>query len=230
MNFVFIVLDRFGVLPTAALITAVTLSGVAISVMVVVNIVSSISIIRRMLSAPRAYLTALVPAPRYKILFANVAAMTILDFVTMAVAIAGQVLLALGLAGSHVDAFGYYAVFTGIGAYMSVAGGILMLLAGYLLLIMFIVSCIIVRRSLFYQIKLGGLLTAAVAIGAVYLFSLSQFVLAPFGMVSRFGWFFEVQIQQGGTFNTLIYAIFLLVYVVALFIINSKLMERKLNI
>jgi hypothetical protein len=229
MYFVFIVLGELGLLPIAALITALVLGGFGFATMAIINIVNDIGIIRRMLSAPRAYLTALVPASRYKMLLANVAVMTILDFVTMAVVISGQVWLAFNLGGNFAIAYEFVEDMRliDLNVLTSVISGILLLMSGYLLLIMFIVSCIAVRRSLFYQKRAGGLLTALVAIGAIYLWTLSHFLLAPFGTVTRIGMFFSINV--GGT-GMLAYVILTFICAVMLFILNSKLIERKLNL
>lgn len=230
MNFIFLLLGALGVLPVAALITAVTLSGIAVSVMAIVNIICNIGIIRRMFYAPRAYVLALTPTPRYKTLLANVAAIAMLDTVTMTVAITSVTWLSLMLAGEFTDIAAHMQNFPPIDAYtiLSIIGGAVLLLASYLLLAMFIITCIIVKRSLFYQKRAGGLLTALVALGGMYIFSVSQLILAPFGTVTRFGLF--IHINLGGLLGLIPYAIFTLLYVAVLFIIASKLMERKLNI
>ena len=227
MNLFFVLLGALDVLPMAALITAVALSGAAVSVMAIVNIICDIGIIRRMFYAPRAYVLALTPTPRYKTLLANVAAIAIMDIGTMAVAITGVTWLSLMLAGEFTDIFAYMQYFPPIDAFavLSIIGGVLLLIAGYLLLVMFIISCITVRRSVFYQKRAGGVLTVLVALGAMYLYTVSQMVLVPFGSltVTHFG-FFSV------TAGLIPYTIFILIHVAILFVITSKLMERKLNI
>jgi hypothetical protein len=236
MNFVFIVLGSLGLLPFPAQVVAVSLAGTAIAVMAIVNIVFDIGMIRRMFSSTRAYPTALVPASRYKMLLSNVVVMAIVDIVTMAVVIVGQIWLALLLAGYYMvptefvrDVVDMAYIFSG-DVVTSFVRGFLMLISGYLLLIMFIISCIIVRKSIFYQKRAGGLLTALVAIGAYYVYTLSYFALAPFGTVARYGWqgmFIEITPGRAG-FIPLIVLTF--IQVALLFIISSKLMERKLNI
>ena len=99
MNLAFIIPGLIGVLPQAALITGVSLSGVAIAVMMAVNIVGGISIMRRMYSAPIAYLHALTPGPRWKMLLASVITMIAMDIITMAAAIFCVVLASFNLAG-----------------------------------------------------------------------------------------------------------------------------------
>jgi hypothetical protein len=105
-----------------------------------------------------------------------------------------------------------------------------MLISGYLLLIIFIISCIIVRKSIFYQKRAGGLLTALVAIGAYYAYTLSHFALAPFGTITRYGWqgmFFEITPERAGFIPVIVLTF---IQAAILFLISSKLMERKLNI
>lgn len=229
MNLAFIILGAFGVLPLAANVTAVVFAWVGMYVMFIANVVSDIGIIRRLFSAPNAYLSALTPLNRGKTLLASVIAITIMDVVSMAVAISGATWLSLRLVGNFFDIFGFirnvaimefsYTVFS--------LGSVLLLISGYLLVLMFIIACVAVRKSLFYQKRAGKLLTVAVAIGAMYVISISPLLLVPFGTV-HYNWgFFHISFGVSGMFA---YGVLSLVQAFVLFIIASKLMERKLNI
>ena len=227
MNLVFIVLGSMGLLPFAAKVTAVALGGVAIAVMIVFNIVSDIAIVSRMFSAPGAYLHALTPAPRKQILLSSILTMMILDIVTMAVVITGEVMLSFNLAGDGISSM----VFNFIRAESSILLNVLLpfvlLIAGYLLVVMGIIFCISVNKSVFYQKRAGGLMTAIVAIAVIYIVNISSFLLAPFGAVSRLALFFTITI---GTVGTGMYALLNLILAAVLFVLTSKLMERKINI
>ena len=235
MNLVFIVLGAAGLLPTAAKITAVSLSGVALSVIIIVNIVGDIKIIRRMFAAPGAYLYALTPVPRRKILAANMISMMIMDIVTTAVSIASVSWIAIDMSGDFMGESVWEMIRSS--AYLSdwwhyILQALLfvaLLVAGYLLVMMFIVAVISVRRSLFYQKRAGGVLTALTAVAAVYAMSLTNFLMIPFAAVSRWGMYFTITIAPGGI-GLAMYVLLTVIQVAALFMVASNLMERRMNI
>ena len=231
INLVFIILGSLGLLPLAAQITAVSLSGTAIGVMAIVNIISDVGIIRRMFAAPGAYLFALSPMPRKKMLSASVISMFVMDVVTMAVSIFGVTCLSLILAGNYVGN-----VFDSISrGWVSFEASdilfglwfIVLMIAGYLLVMLFIIFCAAARKSIFYQKPAGGLLTILMAAAMLYIGSLMTFILAPFGTVTRWGMFFTISLGRPGL---IVYGLLLMIQIAALFIAASKLMERKMNI
>ena len=230
MHLVFLVFAAFGALPLPAQITAVSLSGTAIAVMAIVNVISDVSIIRQMFGVPKAYLYALTPVPRKKALLANVIAMLVMDVVTMAVSIFGVTLLSLNLASNYQDDLWMY-MREGMQTYSAeilyafwfIALGI----ASYLLVMTFIIFCVTLKRSVFYQKSFGRALTVLLSLGVLYIFNLSQFALAPFSNITRWGMFFTLWIGGGGI---IAWVILLLIQAAALFVVTSKLMERKLNI
>jgi len=222
-----IVLGTLGAFPFAAHVTAVSISGTAIAVMMAVNIVGDVSISRRMFAAPGAYLHALTPAPRRKTLLASVVTMMVMDIVSMATVIIGEVWLSFNLAGENVGAIFREAVRANASEVLYWLICIGMLVAGYLLVMMIIMFCISVRRSVLYSRRAGGLLTAVLAIGVSYVFSLSTFLVAPFGSVSRYGMFFTISLGRAGLG---MYVLLMLIEASALFVVTSKLMERKMNI
>jgi hypothetical protein len=229
MNLVFVTLGALGLLPLAALITGVSLSGVAVSVMAITNVVSDIGIFRRLFAAPGAYLHALTPSPRWKTLLASVLAILIMDIVSMTVAITGVTWMGLLLAGTFFDVAGFLRNFTSIdaSAIMYGIGSVLGIIGGYLLLLMIILSCIVVKKTVFYQKRAGGFLTALFALGIIYLLSLTSFLIAPFGYVTRDLWYFTIHIGGPGI---IAYSILIIIQAFALFFVSANLMERKLNI
>jgi len=227
MDLVFIVLGSLGLLPLAAHITAVALGGVAIAAMMALNIVGDVAIARRMFSGPGAYLHALTPAPRRKILLASVITMMVMDIVTMAIVIISEVLLSFNLAGEGVGEIVWGAIRANMSGYLYALSCTVILVAGYLLIMMIIMFCISLRKSVFYNKPAGGLLTALLALGISYAVTLSSFVMAPFGAINRFGIFFTITL---GGIGMAVYALLLLIEAAALFILTSKLLERKVNI
>ncbi|MDR2571109.1 MAG: hypothetical protein LBD23_12600 [Oscillospiraceae bacterium] len=231
MNLVFIILGMLGALPFAAKITAVSLAGVAISVMMVINIICDVSIIRRMFTAPGAYLYALTPTHRWKTLFASTITMFAKDIVTITTSIIGVTWLSLILAGEFADDVTLRLIWETILANSSdILFGlwfVALFIAGYLLIIMIITFCITARKSIFYQKRAGGLLTALLALATIYVVNIMALALAPFSDVVRWGFMFTVYISRSGL---IAYVFLTLTQAAALFYATSKLMERKMNI
>jgi len=231
VNLVFIVLGLLQMLPIAALITAVSLSGTAIAVMMAFNIVGDVTIARRMFTAPGAYLHALTPAPRKNILLSSIVTMMVMDIVTMALTILSVIILSFNLASYYID--GNIMEYIRAGAdgqfnlLSSTAASIAAMITGYLMFLLLILFCVAMRKSVFYNKPAGGLLSVILAFVIVYVMSLSFLLLAPFGIVSRIGVFFTISVSSVGIF---MFALLLLLWAAALFMLTSKLMERKINI
>jgi len=227
MDAVFIALGSFGLLPFAAEVTAVSLGGVAIAVMLVFDIISDVAIIRRMFSAPEAYLFALTPAPRREILLASVVVTAILDIVTMAVVITAEVWLSFILAGKEIWQSVWNAISSNSSAFLQGLWYAPLLVAYYLLLMMVILFCITAKKSILFKIPASGLLAFILACTCFYVISLLQFVLLPFGTIERYGLLIILNLGN----NTLpFYALLTLLEAAALFVTTSKLMERKINL
>ena len=227
MNFVFILLGSLNLLSFAAQVTAVSLGGTAIAVMLVFNILGDIAVFRRMFAAPGAYLHGLTPVPRWKTLMAGVTSVTVMDVVTMTVVIVGEVWMSLILA----DGVSWGMIYDGIRANTSeILFGLwlaALLLAGYLLIMMIIMFSITMKQSVFYHLPAGGFISVLSAIAVSYIISLSALVLAPFGTVSRWGIFVTIDVGRAGI---IAYFFLTLIEAAALFVLTSRLMERKLNI
>jgi len=227
MNMTFIILGALNLLPFAAKVTAVSLGGVAIAVMLGMNVACDILIISRMFAAPGAYLHALTPAPRNRILLTGVITMLVKDIVTMTFVITSEVILSLQLAGESLFALVRNTAFSDLTWIPDALIYTAMLVAGYLIVLMIILFCITASKSIFYQKRAGGLLTALLSIGILYIVSISSILVAPFGTVTRYGISFVIDV---GTAGTVAYVILLLAQAAALFMLTSKLMERRFNI
>jgi|GEM_PF-1009339 len=237
MNLVFIVLGAFGLLPLAAQITAVSLSGTAIGVMSVFNIIGDISIIRSMFSAPAAVLYALTPAPRGKRLFASSVTMFVIDAVTMTVSIVSVIILALMLGSRYVELSVWEMVLqwellvqgdlVGFPAFGSVLLSFALIVAAYILLMIAIMFCMVMRKSIFYSSRVGGLLTFLLAVGVFYVYSISPLLLIPFGDVSFWYGFITVTV---GYLGMGMYALLTFIFAAVLFVLTARLFERKINI
>ena len=231
MNLAFIIPGMLGILPLAALITGVSLSGVAIVVMIAFNVVGDIQIIRRMFSPPGAVFYALTPVSRRSALISSIIAMTIMDFVTMAVSIIGVTILSLNLANQYVgNVWTELAMFNNaydIVGIQNILISFANMFSGYLFIMMLIIFCFAIRRSVFYNKPAGGFLTFLVAIGVLYLSTVSALLLAPFGHVSRSYLFFTVTVGQLGMG---MHALLTFIFAAVLFVLTSRLIERKINL
>jgi len=228
MNTVFITLGSLGLLPFAAHVTAVSLGGVAIAVMMAADIISDVIIIRRMFFAPVAYLHALTPVPRGKILFASVIAMAVMDLISMAVVISSEVWLSFNLAGSGVGEIFWSTVLTDASIIVYSFLSILLLIACYFLVVMVVLFSIAMKKSIFYKMPASGFMAFLAACGCFYIVSLLQLLLSPFSEVQRYGLLFILNLGGGVTFP--LYILLTLLEAIALFILTSKLLERKINI
>jgi hypothetical protein len=227
MMAIFITLGSLGWMPVAAHITAVSLGGVAIAVMFTANIGSDVSIIRRMFTAPGAYLYLLTPVPRRKILFASVIAMLAMDFITMAAVIIGEVWLSFNFTG-----LGWNIIFSYLqqnsGDLLHVIWGIPLVIAGYLLILMIILFGVTAKKSIFYKMPASGLLAFLLACACIYAVSLLQLILALFGAVQRYGLFIIVNVNSSAALPALV--LLTILEAAGLFFVTSNLMERRMNI
>ena len=229
MDLVFIALGSLDLLSPAAHITAVSLGGIAIAVMIAADIIGDIAIARLMFAAPDAYLHALTPVPRRQTLLASVFAMMAMDIVSMTAVIAGQVWLSLNFAGRGVWRIVWNAVRANAAGLPYVLFFVLLMIAVYLLVMMVILFCATVNMSIFYKMRASGLMTFLLACGCFYAASLLQLVLAPFGSVERYWVILTLYLPFRGAVPPL-YILLILLEAAALFALTSKLMERKINI
>jgi len=228
MNTVFIALGSAGLLPVAARITAVSLGGVAIAVMMAANFIGDINISRRIFAAPGAYLQMLTPAPRWKTLFASIAVMAVMDIVSMAFVIASQVFLALNLAGGEIQSIVVNALRDNPDYLIYGLFGALLIITAYLLVLSIILFAVTAQKSFLYKLPASGFLAFLLAWACVYAVSLSQLVLAPFGSVWRYGIF--IIITLGSNVMFMAYILLLLLEAITLFIITSNLLEKRINL
>jgi len=228
MNLAFIIPAMIGILPIAAMITGVSLSGSAIAVMFTFNLVGDIQIIRRMFSPSGAVLYAITPTPRRNTLIASIVSMTIMDFVTMAISIVCVVILSLNLAGHYMDdnlwvmLNSYY-----INGVQNILIPFANILAAYLFVMMLVIFCCTIRKSVFFSKPAGGFLTFLVAVGILFIANISTLLLAPFGYVSRLFIFFTVTV---GFLGFGMYALLQLIFAAVLFVLTTRLLERRINI
>jgi len=228
INAVFIILGSLGFLPFAAHVTAVSLGGVAIALMFAADIGGDVFIARRMFSAPEAYLHALTPVHRRKILLASVIAMAAMDIVSMAVVITQEVWLSFNLAGDNIGKIVLDAIRSEPSYLYYGIWFVLLLICGYLFLMMVVLFGITAKKSIFFKMPASSLLAFLLACACCYGFSLLQLVAFPFGSVQRYGIFIVITLGGEAAF-TLLITLFLLGAAI-LYVVTSKLMERRINL
>jgi len=228
MNLAFIIPGLLGILPGAALITAVALSGTAIGVMAVFNIIGDVSIGNIIFSTSGAPFYALTPAPRRNTLLASVIAMFVMDFITMAISIAGVVILSINL-GSFYSGLSLSQMMqdSGVIGLSNVLIPFMVGVAFYLFVIMLIMFCRAFRKSVLYSRHAGGFLAFLAGVGIFYLSTVSVLLLAPFGTVTWFYGFITVTV---GYLGMGMYALLILIFAAVMFVLTSRLIERKMNI
>ncbi|MCL2721546.1 MAG: hypothetical protein FWD47_09440 [Treponema sp.] len=227
MNTVFLLLGSLGLLPFAAKVTAVSLGGVAVAVMITANIISDIEIIRRTLFSQAAYLNALTPVPKWKTLLSSIVTIVVLDLFTMTFAITTQVWLALNLAGSGLNQL----VWNTITMYSSSLYNfwfLIQMIANYILFVIIILFCIAAKKSIFYKTPASGLLVFLLALGCFYAISLLQLFLVPFASIQVIA--FTIILSPTSPVIYPFYTILTLLEIIVLFYLTAKLLERKVNI
>jgi hypothetical protein len=105
--------------------------------------------------------------------------------------------------------------------------GILILIAGYLLMMMTILFGVTAKSSILFRKPLSGLLAFLLACACLYIASLLQLVLAPFSHITRYG---LIIVMEFGSEAFPFFFLLTLLEAGGLFILTSKLMERKVNI
>ena len=229
MNLVFLFFASFENQHFAALVTFVSLSGTAIAVMIVFNIIGDIVMVRQIFSAPRAYLYALSPVKRWKNLLARISAMMIMDMTSMVLVIIPVVILSLRLAGLNLNdqifSLAYRQYFPGM---IDTITGILFFLGGYLQIVSVILFCITIYKSLLFNVRASGLLAFLCAYACFYLFNLMQVILIPFGSFYNQGLFLFIFLSNNG--SHFMYILLLFLQSAGLLFLASKLMEKRINI
>jgi len=231
MNLAFIIPGMLGILPLAAQITAVSLSGTAIGAMAIFNIIGDASIIRHMFTAPGAIFYALTPASRKKTLLASTLVMFFTDFITIIISVISVIILSINL-GSHYSDINAWEMLTSYGhadtgTITTVLLSFALIITFYLFIIMLIMFCKAMRKSIFYNKPAGGLLAFLTGVVVVYIMTLSPLLVAPFGEIERAYWFITVTVNNLGMG---LYALVIFILSAILFILTSKLFERKINL
>lgn len=225
VNLVFGALAYFGVLGFAASVTAVSLSGVGLSVVIIMNIITGAMSIKSVLGSTSGYIYALAPVKSSRILFARLSAIVVQDVFTLAVSIYGTVWLSFYLAGVEHEFLG--STIEGVQVSPEVFKSMILGLAFYAFIYMFVIFCAVLKKSILFNKKAKSLLTLLCGLGIFWILSLVDFIMFPFALVER--WFIFFNLTLYSTFGTVLYVMLILAKTAVLFIAASRLMDRRMN-
>ena len=223
INVVFGLLAYFGILGFAAAVTAVSLSGVGLGAVIIVNIIAGIINLNNVLCPPTAYANALVPVKSGKVLFARLVAIIAQDLITMVLCIFGVVWLSFYLAGITTNAVANIQV----DVYTESVTASLFGCAMYAYIYMFAVFCYVLNKSIFFNKKCRAIFTIGAGIATFWLISLLDFTLIPFATVDN--WFIFYNITLHDALGTAIHGVVTAVKITILFVVTSRLMDRRMN-
>ncbi|MCL2093656.1 MAG: hypothetical protein FWH12_05605 [Treponema sp.] len=231
MNMVFIVLGSRGLLPLAAHITAVSLGGLGLGLMLAANIIGDITIARRILGSPEGYLLLLCPTPRWKMLLSGVLTMTWMDLVSMIIISIQVAILSINLADTvspGVWEFTRIALSQSSDYLPAGIWSILLTCSSYLLGLLIVLFSVCSAKSILKSLPAPGFFAFLLGCLCLYGVNLSQILLGPLGTVSRFGLFITISFP-GFEWLPLLVLLFL-AQAAGLFILTSKFLEQRIDI
>lgn len=223
VNVFFIVWTAFVPWSLALHVVGVSLSGVALCVLFIFQILSDASIDRYLFKAPHGYAVNLMPVKSWKLLLSRSIAIVAQDVFGLALGIAGTTYLSLRLGGVGERVFSYFDLET-------ILVGLLFFIAGYLLIVLAVAFARIMSASVFFRMKGRGILSLLATAAALYVLSFLDFLAAPFGYVQSYGTMFLITVDYGLSAGAVAYLMALLAQCAVLLIASAHLMERKINL
>jgi len=197
------------------LAAAMTFSSLNMLAVFVVCVIWDAKMIRNLYSP----FTLLTPVKRWKVLFARIVVMMVYDLVTLFVALVcltwhtlQQFVLSPELGDSAVG---------------------VIFVTGYLFVMSFILMTVAVDKSLFQRVKLGFIPRFFVIVGAFYVSTLADLIMAIYAPLERKSIFFSVTVYVGGfgfSWQMIILYLLYLLKAAAFFTAAAKLTERRVNI
>ncbi|MCL2146437.1 MAG: hypothetical protein FWH52_01395 [Synergistaceae bacterium] len=195
----------------------VKLGVAAIFVILVVNITDDIAVVKRMVIAPNAYLYALIPISRAKMLFAGIVYILIINTITMTAVVVQVIWL-------------YNRMFSIQWFFEILANITALYLSLYLMLVLIILFNLAFWRSIYnrrgYPARAQAIISTCT--GIVLHLTLSYFVMSQFGVMDDLAGNI-IDATLGSPANT-IYVILTLLQCAVLFILISMLLEKKVDI
>ena len=207
----------------ALYIVGVSLSGCALCALFIFQILGDASIDRYVFKAPQGYAVNLFPVNSWKLLLSRTIAIVAQDVIGLALGVAGTTYLSLQLGGVGERVMRYF-------DFETILCGVLLFIVMYTLVVLAVAFARILSSSVFYTMKGRGILSLLTTLLALYALSFLDFLAAPFGYVQSFGTMFIINVDYGLSLGAIVYLLALLAQCAVLFIVSSRLMERKINL
>jgi len=204
------------------LATALTFSSLNLCAVFIVCVIWDVKMIRNVYSP----FTLLTPVKRWKVLLPRIVVMMVYDLVTLLVALTGLFWQSVGESAFQPTDMSAAEVLIAIGYFAILA-------TGYFFIMSFILMTVAVDKSLFQRVKLGFIPRFFVIVGAFYVSTLADFILAIFMPLERKSIFFSVTIYvgyNGFSWQLIIMYLLYLMKAAAFFTVAAKLTERRVNI
>jgi len=201
-------------------IAAIVLSSLSLCALLVVSIIADFESIRDLFSAPMGYGAFLTPVPRWKILLGRAAPIVVQDVAGLAVGATGMLVQMLILSDINPTV-----------SYIGLSPAVWSLVAfllGYSRFVLALFFGCTLSHSVFFPLRGRGFLAFLATVLALYLCSLADLALVPFGAMRQAGVFISISIYGG--LGSIVYILLQLVKIAALFCATSYLMERKINL
>jgi len=208
--------------------TAVVLISIGLSGVFVVNVIMDFISLKGIFGAPEGYLNALTPVKFRVTLFARTVCAVLEDCAALGIGTLCVLWHALLMDGMNANMAGSIQVFASVPEIVQMS---ILVLFGYTFIFMLIVFGRSLRHSVFFGMHAKPLLTALGVGAAIWVLSLLNFALAPFGVVEHVWWvIYSIIIPVRSGVAGYLYALVALFQIVVLFIANSMLMERRMNL
>ena len=222
INILAAIVSYLGILGIGGRITGVMFVSIALCAMIVVNIIADYVTIRSLFSAPSGYTVMLAPVKSRQVLSGSILSIVLWDTVSLVIGIAGVVYHSLRLGEV------YFPMRT---AYITQSlWGFIIIFLNYILLITAIFFIAGLSKSILYRFRGRTFFAIIITMGIMYVLSMANLVLMPFGYAQRYGSFISINLVLGWNFGMVLYLLLCLGKIALFFGTTSYLMERKINI
>ena len=225
VNLLFAILTIGASQGSGVMITAVVFSSLALAYAIILNMLVSFAGVHEVFSAPKGYHVLLAPVPAWKIILGRALPSAVIDIAMMAIGIPLVVWHSLRLAGMPGSTVTQHASLT-----RDILFGVVVVLAGYMVLLMAYCFFRSLSKSLLHRLPLRNFLGILLTFAALWVVgSATNLLLLPFGRVEVWG--FLVHISLGSSaMARLMYILVSLLQAAVFFLASARLMERRLNI
>jgi hypothetical protein len=230
INLPFGLLGYLGFLGYGAMVVAVILSSLAFCGVFAVNIIADVGSLKFIFGTPHGYLHALTPVKSWKTLLARTAAIVIEDSIAICAGVLGIAWQSLNLADEAIGISTLNISVSGYDSFFSALAGIGVSLILYAYVLMLVVFGVTLKQSVFAGLRGKSVLALLCVAAAVWVLSLADFLLVPFGALTNWGMFFYIELPGGFGAGSMVYVILLMARVSALFAASAAMIERKIEL